>query len=233
MTDTKKKTRLGQALMRRLHGPIYERRIAVLSETIVTQLREGEVVLDVGCGSGLLGKAIMDSPRCPKRVRVIGLENHRRGGEAIEVSAYDGRTIPLADRAVDAVILADVLHHEPTPERLLNESIRVARRLVFIKDHKVDGWLAQSRISFLDWAANTGYGVKCLFKYHTREQWARFLAGFPVTVSGEILSMNLYPMFFNAIFGKKLHYCALLNTTAEPQITLASQMNNATSAPMT
>ena len=198
--------------MRRLHAPIYEKRISVLSETIANELLEGDVALDVGCGSGLLGKAILDSPRCPKSVRVLGLENHKRGGEAIEVTAYDGHTIPFADRAVDVVILADVLHHEPTPERLLSESIRVARRLVFIKDHKVDGFLAQSRISFLDWAANTGYGVKCLFKYHSRDGWTRFLAGFPVKVKGEILSMNRYPPFFNVIFGKKLHYCAMLDT---------------------
>jgi SAM-dependent methyltransferase len=212
MSDMKQRPSLGQTLLRRLHAPIYEKRIAVLSEAIVEQLDEGNLVLDVGCGFGALGKAIMGSPRCPKGVRVIGLENHKRGNEAIEVTAYDGRTIPFDNGAVDVVILADVLHHEPTPERLLSESVRVARRFVFIKDHKVDGLLAQSRISFLDWAANTGYGVKCLFRYHTRDGWTRWLANFPVKVSKEILSMNLYPPFFNFVFGRKLHYCAVLNT---------------------
>lgn len=205
--------------MRRLHAPIYEKRIAVLSKTIEAQLRPGDLVLDVGCGSGRLGKAILDSASCPKAVRVIGLENHPRGGEAIEVTAYDGQTIPLDDRAVDVVILADVLHHEPTPQRLLGESIRVARRMVFIKDHKVDGFLAQWRISFLDWAANTGYGVKCLFRYHTRDGWTQFLKPFPVKVGEEILSMNLYPPFFNFVFGKKLHYCAVLETTGSIRAT--------------
>ncbi len=207
--------------MRRLHAPIYEKRIAVLSEAIVELLQEGNLVLDVGCGFGSLGKAIMDSPRCPKGVRVIGLENHKRGNEAIEVTAYDGHTIPFGDSAVDVVILADVLHHEPAPEHLLGESIRVARQFVFVKDHKVDGLLAQSRISFLDWAANTGYGVKCLFRYHTRDGWTRWLAGFPVRVSKEILSMNLYPPFFNVLFGKKLHYCAVLDTRKRSESTAA------------
>lgn len=212
MTDNNKSSSIGRSLMRLLHAPIYEKRIAVLSETIVDQVHEGDLILDVGCGFGALGKAIMNSPRCPKGVRVIGLENHKRGNEAIEVTAYDGRTIPFDDGTVDVVILADVLHHEPTPERLLSESVRVARRFVFVKDHKVDGLLAQFRISFLDWAANTGYGVKCLFCYHTRDGWTRWLASFPVKVSKEILSMNLYPPFFNFIFGRKLHYCAVLDT---------------------
>lgn len=210
MSDTKKRSPF-HALMRCLHAPIYEKRIMVLSETIARQLAPNDLVLDVGCGFGSLGKAIMESRHCPAKVRVIGLENQKRGNEAIEVTAYDGHTIPLGDSAVDVVILADVLHHEPNPERLLQESIRVARRLIIIKDHKVDGLLAHSRISFLDWAANTGYGVKCLFRYHTRDGWTRWLATFPVKVRAEVFSMDLYPPFFNFVFGKKLHYCAFLD----------------------
>lgn len=209
MPDNQKVSFVG-AIMRRLHAPIYEKRIAVLSGTIAAQAQEGDLILDVGCGGGMLGKAIMESPRCPTGVRVVGLENHKRGGEAIEVTAYDGRTFPYPDKSVDIVILADVLHHEPTPERLVQEAIRVARRLVFIKDHKVEGFLAQQRISFLDWAANTGYGVKCLFKYNTSDGWKEFLGRFPATLRQEITTMNLYPPVFNFVFGKKLHYCAVL-----------------------
>jgi SAM-dependent methyltransferase len=201
-----------KALMRRLHGPIYEKRIAVLSQAIVGQLQAGDQVLDVGCGSGILGRAIMDAPNCPAGVKVSGLENHKRGGEAIEVIAYDGKTIPLPDRSVDVVILADVLHHEPIPERLLGEAIRVARRMVFVKDHKVDGLLAQQRISFLDWAANIGYGVKCLYRYPTAQGWREFAGKFPVKIAREISTMDIYPPFFNFVFGKRLHYCAVLDT---------------------
>jgi len=198
------------ALMRRLHAPIYEKRISVLSDAIVSYVSTNDLILDVGCGSGSLGRAILDSPRCPEGVRVVGLESRKRGGEAIEVQAYDGRTLPYADGAAEIVILADVLHHEEQPQRLLAESIRVARRIVFIKDHKVDGFLAQQRISLLDWAANTGYGVDCLYQYISKQGWKDFLAGFPVNVTDEIHSLDLYPPFFNLVFGRKLHYCVIL-----------------------
>ena len=214
MSDNSQGKSIGKSLMRRLHAPIYEKRIAVLSDCIAAQLQENDLVLDVGCGGGMLGKAIMNLPRCPKGARVIGLENHPRGGEAIEVTAYDGRAFPHADKSVDVVILADVLHHEPEPERLIREAIRVSRRLVFIKDHKVEGFLAQQRISFLDWAANTGYNVVCLFRYHTPRGWKEFIAGFPVKLRQEITTMNLYPPFINFVFGRKLHYCAVLDTRA-------------------
>ena len=176
----------------------------------MSYLRANDTVLDVGCGSGMLGKAILGSPDCPAGVRVLGLESHKRGGEAIEVREYDGRAMPFPDDSMDVVILADVLHHENDPDHLVSESLRVTRRTLFIKDHKIDGFLAQQRVAFLDWAANTGYDVKCLFRYHTAAAWSRFLQKFPVRTVDTIESMNLYPPFFNLAFGRRLHYCAVL-----------------------
>jgi hypothetical protein len=57
-------------------------------------LREGDQVLDVGCGIGALGRGIMDSPSAPKNVVVSGLERVRRGNELISVDEYDGKKIP-------------------------------------------------------------------------------------------------------------------------------------------
>ena len=130
-----------------MHGPVYASRLAELVRRITPHLRENDRVLDVGCGFGALGRAIMDSPPCPKDVDVRGLERVKRGGEAIQVDAYDGVTIPHPDRCFDVVILADVLHHEDDPHRLIAECARISRRLLIIKDHKVEGPLAQQRIS--------------------------------------------------------------------------------------
>src|SRR2546426_154104 len=201
MQSTKSKNSLAGPLLRRLHAPIYRRRISVLTDTILNYVQANDLILDVGCGSGALGRAILDSPRCPGGVRVTGLESSKRGDEPIEVLAYDGRAFPHGDNSVDFVILADVLHHEPSPDRIMAESIRVTKRIIFIKDHKVEGFLAHQRICFLDWAANTGYGVKCLFKYNTKPEWNQFLDRFSLRLSGEINCLDLYPAFFNLIFG--------------------------------
>jgi SAM-dependent methyltransferase len=202
-------------LMRLLHRPIYAKRLSVLVAEITSFVAEGDRLLDVGCGSGKLGYAILHSALCPKNVKVIGLESHRRGEEAIEVREYDGEVFPFADGAFDVVILADVLHHEQHQEKLVSESIRVARRLVIIKDHKVDGILAHARIALIDWAANVGYGVKCLYVYKSLEEWRRFLRQFPVTMRKEATSMNLYPAFINLLFGRRLHYLAVLEVSGK------------------
>ena len=69
------------SLMKRLHQPIYASRIRALVPLITAHLRENDKVLDVGCGVGSLGKAIMESPSCPACITVTGLEVEKRAGQ--------------------------------------------------------------------------------------------------------------------------------------------------------
>ncbi|MCH6551002.1 MAG: methyltransferase domain-containing protein, partial [Planctomycetes bacterium] len=183
--------------MRGLHGPFYRSRLRELVRQIVGHLERGDRVLDVGCGSGALGRAIMDDPAAPGDVEVVGLERARRGGSLIEVETYDGGRMPYADSVFDVVILADVLHHEEEPHRLIAESSRVGRRVLIIKDHKIDGPLARWRIALLDWAANAPYGVPCLYRCNTRRQWADLHRRHGLEVALEVSSMTLYPPVVN------------------------------------
>jgi ubiquinone/menaquinone biosynthesis C-methylase UbiE len=199
------------ALMRRMHKSVYDSRIKVLVDVIGAHLEQGDRVLDVGCGTGALGRALMDSPRCPPGVHVEGLERVRRGSEAIVVHEYDGVTMPMADASVDVVMLADVIHHEEDPLRLLSEAKRVARRIVIIKDHRLGAPFAQQRISLLDWAANAPYGVPCLYRYNTLPQWAMWYEKLGMSVRQEITSMKLYPPMYNWFFGNRLQYFAVLS----------------------
>ncbi len=202
------------AVMRMMHRPVYAARLRALVSAISAHLKEGDRVLDVGCGNGTLGRALMDSPESPRGVVVEGLERFKRGGEPIPVHAYDGAAMPLGDGSYDAVIVADVLHHEQDELRLLRECVRVSRRLVIIKDHVVQGPLARQRISLIDWAANAPYGVKCLFRYHTPEGWSEVTRTLGLRVREEKRSMNLYPPGVNLMFGRGLQYFAVLEKQA-------------------
>ncbi len=142
----------------------------------------------------------------------VGLERVVRGGEPIKVHAYDGKVMPLGDKSVDVTIVADVLHHEPEPDRLLRECVRVSRRLVIIKDHRISGPISKARVSLMDWAANAPYGVPCLFRYNTLEQWRAEPGKFGATVEHERTSMDLYPGLWNPVFGKGLQYMAFWRT---------------------
>jgi SAM-dependent methyltransferase len=196
--------------MQRLHKPIYERRIEVLSELILSNLRIADRVLDVGCGSGALGRAILDHAKKKPELSVRGLERNPRGGEKIEVDALTGDRFPYEDDSFDVVTVLDVLHHDEDPDRVLAECVRVSKRLVIVKDHKPEGLLAQSRISLLDWAANRPYGVKCLYRYPTLEGWHKAFARAGMTITKEITTMELYPKGWNWFFAGPLHYFAVL-----------------------
>lgn len=200
-------------LMRRMHKSVYESRIRALVDVICPHLVKGDRVLDVGCGTGALGRALMDSAACPPEVHIEGLERVRRGNEAIVVHEYDGDTMPMADASVDVVILADVIHHEKDPIRLLTEASRVARRLVVIKDHRLGAPFAQRRISLLDWAANAPYGVPCLYRYNTLKQWAEWYQKLGLRMRQELTSMKLYPPAYNWFFGNRLQYFAVVSPT--------------------
>lgn len=197
-------------IMSAMHRPVYASRLRVLSEAVLAYLQAGDDVLDIGCGYGALGRAIMDHASCPQGVSVRGVERVKRGGEAIEVEAYDGVTLPYKDNSVDVAILADVLHHDEQPDRLLGEAARVSRRLVIVKDHKVDGPFAQSRISLMDWAANSPYGVPCLYRYPTLSGWHEQQERLGLTREGEHTRMALYPLPYRWLFTPSLQYLAAL-----------------------
>ncbi|MFA9478915.1 class I SAM-dependent methyltransferase [Phycisphaerales bacterium AB-hyl4] len=201
--------------MRRLHEPIYRARLRELVRQIVPLLRPGDRVLDVGCGAGTLGRALLDAPDCPPDVSVQGLETAPRGDEPIEVLAYDGQRFPLDDGSVDLVIVADVLHHEPEPDRLLRECCRVSRRHLVIKDHKPEGPLGWWRVALIDWAANAPYGVPCLFRYRTARQWRAAFADLRLKLVQERQAMRLYPPVVNLFFGGRLQYFAVLEVSGE------------------
>lgn len=193
-------------LMSAMHRPIYNARLAELVRTITPHIERGDRILDVGCGNGTLGRALLDHPACPAEVTVEGLERVVRGGEPITVHAYAGGRMPFPDDSYDIVIVADVLHHEPKPDDLLAECARISRRLVIIKDHQVQGVLAQQRIAFMDWAANAPYGVPCLFKYNTRNGWTEMLTRHGLEPVERRDSMRLYPPVVNTIFGGRLQF---------------------------
>jgi SAM-dependent methyltransferase len=206
-----------KTLLRTLHGPIYQRRIEVLAGLIAPLCRESDQLLDIGCGNGRLATAIASHQEAPRLLHLRGVEKHPRGGEEIPVDKFNGRVLPYESKSFDIVLLADVLHHEEEHNNLLREALRVGGRFCILKDHKQEGFLAFARICLMDWAANKGYDVKCLFDYPTHAGWLQRIELAGGQVLQEWRSLPVYPAPWNWAFGGPLHYLAVITSMESPQ----------------
>jgi SAM-dependent methyltransferase len=193
---------------RRLHqSHANQRRIGTLAAHLDRLAPHGAQLLDVGCGDGRVGRALLQ-----QRPDIVyeGIEVLVRQDIAIPVRPFDGLHIPYADDAFDGVVLIDVLHHAADPIALLREAIRVSRRHVFIKDHRLNGFLAYPTLRFMDHVGNEGHPMDMPYDYwpeaRTRSVWAQL----GLEVEEFIVKVGLYRWPASWLFGRSLHYVARL-----------------------
>lgn len=197
--------------MKRIHNKlVFDRRVRVLSTRLAARLPENARVLDIGCGSGDMAAAIM---AVRPDVSIDGVDVLVRPGTAIEVSEYDGETIPFADASYDVAMLVDVLHHTDDPAAVMAEARRVASHGVLIKDHYRDDPVAGAILRFMDWVGNASHGVRLPYNYLSRKQWREKWQRLSLTPTRIDENLGIYPIPFDLIFGRGLHFITLLAKT--------------------
>ena len=190
---------------------VYGRRIRVLSRHVADLLPRGAAVLDVGAGDGLLAKRVME--RRPD-VSIRGVDVLARPHSHIPVEMFDGVRLPFPDRAFDAVMMVDVLHHASEQDALLAEMSRVTRGVVVIKDHLVDGLLAHPTLRFMDWLGNARHGVALPYAYWTRTRWQEAFDRARLRVTHWRGALHLYPWPASLVFDRRLHFVSVLEPVA-------------------
>lgn len=187
---------------------VYGRRVRVLARHVGELLPEAADVLDVGAGDGRIDALLLE--RRPD-LRIRGVDVLIRPQSFIDVLPFDGRTLPLPDAAVDAVLFVDVLHHTTEPQRLLGEAARVTRRWIVLKDHLRDGLLAAPTLRFMDWFGNARHGVALPYHYWRERQWLEAFEAVALDVDVWRTSLGLYPWPASLLFERRLHFIARLS----------------------
>lgn len=194
------------AVVREIHDSyVHGRRIGILAQHLCEILPAGASVLDVGCGDGRLAYRIQQ--RRPD-TRISGIDVLVRQGTSIPVRPFDGQTIPVANKSVDAVLFVDVLHHTEDPGILLREAARVARRAIVIKDHTLDGMLAGPTLRFMDYVGNAHHGVALPYNYWSRRRWEEAFCELGLAIQIWKSDLRIYPTPADLIFGRSLHFIA-------------------------
>ena len=191
-------------------GLVHSRRVRVLAGHIAPWLPPGARVLDVGCGDGALAEAIV---QMRPDVQISGVDVLVRPTARIAVAAFDGAKIPHADGSFNTALLVDVLHHTETPEVLLREVRRVARRVV-VKDHTLTGWLAGPTLRVMDWVGNATHGVALPYNYRTEAHWRETFASLSLRIEEWRSDLRLYPWPADWLFGRQLHFLTRLTPEA-------------------
>jgi SAM-dependent methyltransferase len=196
------------ALLDRIHGGyIHQRRVAILRSHLLDLLPKAGQVLDVGCGDGLLASLIRQKNQ---RLNISGIDVLVRPGTAIPVREFDGRSIPFGDGSFDAILLVDVLHHTLDPMILLREAARACRGCILIKDHTMDGWMAEPTLRMMDRVGNCRYNVVLPHTYWPRQRWMDAFAQLNLRVDAWLDDLGLYPLPLDWLFGRSLHFVARL-----------------------
>jgi SAM-dependent methyltransferase len=165
--------RLKQALFEVHHTQVYLPRNRRLAAGLARRIGRAESLLDVGCGDGATARAVAVAIGAST---VRGLEVQLRKEQYVPVDAYDGLTLPFANRSFDAVTVCDVLHHAQDPGRLLSECVRVCRHCVVVKDHFSFGPLSHALLWAMDVAGNASAGVLVRGTYFSPGQWLEMVA---------------------------------------------------------
>ena len=196
------------SLLDSIHGGyVARRRLQRLAALLPALLPRDAHVLDVGCGGGELDRALLDAR---PDLSITGVDVLLRPERHIEVTQFDGVTLPFDDRSFDAVQFVDVLHHTEDPSRLLREAARVARQAIVLKDHLREGLLAQATLRWMDDVGNTRFGVALPHNYWRRAQWMDAFAALGLTVESMRTDLHMYPAPLDWIFGRGLHFIARL-----------------------
>jgi SAM-dependent methyltransferase len=202
---------LALSLLKRAHGrAVFSRRARVLAESLAARIPPGASVLDIGCGDGTIASLIT---RQNPAVSIRGIEFARRPTCLIECAVFDGVTIPHPSASFDVCMFVDVLHHAPDAQgiaRLLSEACRVSRRFVLIKDHLSESRFDFRTLQFMDWVGNRPHGVVLPYNYQRGNQWNRYFSQAGLTVRDWNNQIPIYPFPFSALFGRRLHFIALL-----------------------
>lgn len=183
------------------------RRIRVLVRHLGQLLPESGSLLDVGTGDGAIAAGVLS---VKPEIHVEGLDVLIRGGSAIPVHPFDGQTLPFEDASWDYVSFIDVLHHTEDPAVLIREASRVARKGMVIKDHLLEGVLAEPTLRFMDEVGNRRFGVTLPYNYLRRDYWGELFRANGLKVSEWRDRLKIYPWWADWCFGRGLHFFARL-----------------------
>jgi SAM-dependent methyltransferase len=196
---------LKRALFSAHHHRVHLPRVERVARALAAQIGRASSLLDIGCGDGTVAQDIASRVGAS---RVAGVDIKVRPSVAIEVTAYDGLHLPFPDRAFEAVVISDVLHHCQDPPAVLAEALRVAGRVVAIKDHFRFGAVSERILLWMDVAGNAAPAVEVRGTYFGPREWTEMVAAAGGRFTGIEWPLQIHDYPFRWITQDRLQFAA-------------------------
>jgi len=123
----------------RIVSKIYEKAAKEMCQDCQNFIKKGSKILDLGCGSGIVGKTFQEFFQAD----LLGVDIKDRRINDISFKLIDGKNLPLEKNSFDVVLINYVLHHSRDPISLLNEAKKVARDKIIIYEDIAEGFLSK------------------------------------------------------------------------------------------
>lgn len=195
--------------IKKIHGfTIHTNRVSTISTILVKNIPSDVTsVLDIGCGDGLISSKIQ---KLREKITYTGIDIMERPKCMINYQSFDGENIPFDEKSFDAIQLIDVLHHVEDINKVLQNALRYSSKYIIIKDHIYKNKFDFHTLKFMDWVGNVPHGVKVIYNFQNEVNWSKMFQNFTLQKKFYIKNINLYPWFANWIFGRELHFIAIL-----------------------
>lgn len=115
----------------RIFSKLYETAARKMCSECADYIKPGSKILDLGCGSGIVGKTFGEVFKS----EVTGVDIIDQRIVSLDFQLYNGENLPFSDDTFDAVLINYVLHHCQDPIHTLREAKRVTKdKMVIYED---------------------------------------------------------------------------------------------------
>src|SRR5690554_5749886 len=195
-------------LIKTLHSKfIFNRRVQMIARGIAASVPDNCRILDIGCGDGRISYEVA---RLRSDIEYNGIDILQRPKCYIPFEKYDGINIPKSYNSCEVVQFVDVLHHVDDIGKLLQSSILPGTKYVIIKDHEYKTRLDLLLLKLMDWVGNAPHGVRLSYNFKTKQYWQSLFEQLNLEKVYYNNSLKLYPVPLQGVFGRRLHFLALL-----------------------
>lgn len=153
----------------RIFSKIYQRAAQKMCLDCQDFIQKGSKILDLGCGSGIIGMTFQDY----FQAKVIGVDIKDSRIVPLPFKIINGKSLPFPEKSFDIVLINYVLHHSGDPILLLKEAKRVAKDKIVIYEDLPEGFLSKLRCKIHGVSFNKFFKIKNRPSFKPEREWEK------------------------------------------------------------